>query len=65
MDNEKLYLLYEFTISPEFLEEVKAAFADVLPTIGHSLALPVIGARTEGMQCSTAATAMLVKRPDR
>ncbi len=31
MDNEKLYLLYEFTVPPEFLREIKAVFAEVLP----------------------------------
>jgi hypothetical protein len=29
MDNEKLYLLYEFTVPPESLKEVKAPFAAV------------------------------------
>jgi quinol monooxygenase YgiN len=31
MDNEKLYLLYEFTVPPESLKEVKAVFAEALP----------------------------------
>jgi quinol monooxygenase YgiN len=31
MDNEKLYLLYQFTVPTEFLKEVKAAFAEALP----------------------------------
>lgn len=30
MDNKK-YLLYEFTVPTEFLKDVKAAFAEVLP----------------------------------
>jgi hypothetical protein len=35
-----------------------------LNPIGHSVALLLISARMEGMQCSTTATAMLVKRSD-
>ena len=30
MDNKK-YLLYEFTVSPEYLKDVKAAFAEAIP----------------------------------
>jgi hypothetical protein len=29
MDNEKLYLLYEFTVSPEFLKQLKVVSAEV------------------------------------
>ena len=31
MDNGKLYLLYEFTVPPEHLKEVKAVFAEAVP----------------------------------
>jgi quinol monooxygenase YgiN len=31
MNNEKLYLLYQFTVPTGVLKEVKAAFAEVLP----------------------------------
>jgi len=31
MNNEKLYLLYQFSVPTGLLKEVKAAFAEVLP----------------------------------